>query len=389
MGLKFFLFTMTLVAVISDSMLLPFYPQYFAERFHINDAIHVGSYIAAICLTAMLALPVWARVVRKRGTLRLLVYTQCTAGLLSIASAFCDSVLGFWALSLCMIVFKASYLLIYPYIMEDEAESEHAHTIGILSIIVHFGSIAGALSGGFVLQFWPTKYAFLVMAVGDFIQMAICIYVLQAGLVRPLHAATEVTKNIRGNPRIFALGFVMLVFYFSEYQIAPFFVEYWRSISSVSSPLMSALAYAIPAFIALFALYLNRKIGSSFLVSPYFCLPLGIVGLLLQASGQPMFVLVGRLLFGWSIFQITVLLDSHIFENSTPTEYAKDYSTINIFQNIGVLSSSYIAGSLVASHGLEMPFWIAIVGFALTWFLYPQFTRARNISTTQTVESNV
>ena len=39
MGLKFLLIAMTAVAVVADSMLLPFYPQYFSERFGVTKAV--------------------------------------------------------------------------------------------------------------------------------------------------------------------------------------------------------------------------------------------------------------------------------------------------------------------------------------------------------------
>ncbi|MCX7206831.1 MAG: MFS transporter [Proteobacteria bacterium] len=378
MGLKFYLIMMTAVAVLSDSMLLPFYPQYFAGRFGQTSPEHVGSYIAAICLTAMLALPFWARIVRTTNTLRLLCWTQLAAGLLCIACSFVGSLWLFWLLSLAMIVFKASYLLVYPHIMQREEESKHAHTIGVLSIVVHFGHIAGAVIGGAMLSYWPMEQAFLLMAAGDFIQMAMCRYVLKKGLDRdPIPAAPVSHSPATGGGRqIYLLGILMLLFYFSEYQIVPFFVQYWQAIAPEHGMQLAAWVYAIPAAVGLAALWLNHK-RSGFMDGIYFCLLLGLAGLVLQASGQTGWVLLGRVLFGWASFQLTVRLDMLLFEISTPDSYASDYSKINLFQNIGVLLSSYSAGILVAKHGLSMPFWLAAGGFALLIMLWPLLMPAR------------
>lgn len=381
------LIAMTLVAVVGDAMLLPFYPQYFASRFGVVDASHVGSYIAAICLTAMLALPLWARWTRQRCPLRLLVWTQSAAGLLSAACALCDSLAGFWALSLGMIAFKASYLLIYPYIMENTSEADHAHTIGVLSIVVHFGSLVGALGGGAALQFGPVEHAFLYMAAGDFVQMAMCLVALRAGLTPAFRRTVPHAVPARDRRRVLRLGLLMLTFYFAEYQIGPFFIEYWRSVALQESALVSACVYAIPACIALIALAANRRAGpSGFLARPAYCLPMGIVGLLLQASFSVPLVLLGRCLFGWAAFQLTVRLDVQLFEHSAPEDYARDFSTINLFQNIGVLTASYAAGFLVERHGLHMPFWVAIAGFAATWALYPMLAPDRHATLLRTAE---
>lgn len=374
MGLKFHLIAMTLVAVISDAMLMPFFPRYFAERFGIHDPSHVGLYIAAICLTATLALPVWTRVVRGRGTLQLLCWTQAGAGLLSIAAGLCDSLVAFWLLSLCMIAFKASYLLIYPYLMQGEPASSHAHTIGVLSIVVHFGGIAGALSGGSALQFLPVQQAYLLMALGDFIQMGMCMHVLRRGLAR---AETWPAMTNDARPRsqqlgIHALGVLMLLFYFSEYHITPFFVAFWQATSGWQADTLAAAVYAIPAGMALLALVWNRRRGSGGLASAvHVCLPMGMAGIALQATGDPVWILVGRGLFGWSLFQMTVRLDARLFELSTPDLYARDYSRINFYQNVGVLMSSSAAGLLVERQGLYAPFWVAIGGYLLCWLLYP------------------
>lgn len=49
------LLTLSTLAVVGDAVLLPFYPQYFASRFGVEDARLVGNYLAALCLVVILA----------------------------------------------------------------------------------------------------------------------------------------------------------------------------------------------------------------------------------------------------------------------------------------------------------------------------------------------
>lgn len=383
MNLKFFLVSMTVVAVVSDTMLHPFYPQFFASAFGMTDAQHVGLYIGACCFTVMIAFPFWAFVAKKVPTLQLLVYTQLAAGLLSICCYWPDSLLEFWLVSLSMLVFKGSYLLIYPYVMSLEHKEKHVGTIGLLSVVVHFGAILGSLLGGLALVLAP-RQIFFVMAGGDFLQTLMCLFLIkqrspttQARTLVTEQAPPRATDLLPKN-FVYKLGAIMLVFYFSVYLSRPFFSLYWESISAFDSKIVSGFVFAIPGVVALVALWLNRRRNNQ--VSAYNgivpAILLGICGLLLQASPQEAVVLIGRCIFGWALFQSTVRLDLLLFELSTPESYATDFSKIHFFQNLGVLVSSFAAGSLVVSYGLQIPFIGAAVGLVLTVMLYRHLLKA-------------
>ncbi len=387
MNLKLFLVIMTAIAVVSDSMLIPFYPQYFSSRFGITSPEHVGAYIAAFCFTVMLALPCWARVAKKIETLKLLVYTQLAAGLLSIYCFFATTVVEFWLVSLCMFAFKGSYLLMYPYVMSLEKKENHANTIGMLSLVVHFGGILGAIAGGFVMQWWQPRNMFLVMAIGDFVQIAMCLYQIsyrksQAATAAqtPAHTPNPATRALstemqsNSHQKIYQLGLVMLMFYFSAYLVRPFFALYWQSVATYNSDLISALVYAIPGGMALLALKFNQRAklnNSKAFDGITGSILLGGCGLLLQGAPHELTILLGRCLFGWSLFQVTVRLDLLLFELSTPDAYASDFSKINIFQNLGVITASFAAGSLVHNYGLQIPFGVAAAGLVLSAIAYP------------------
>lgn len=154
MTLRVYIILMTTFAVISDAILIPFYPQFFASRYGLDSPVHVGAYVAAISIAVMCTLPVWARVAKRVEPLHLLVYTQCAAGTFSLLSDWAPDVVTYWVLSMLMFMCKSSYLLMYPYMMRLTPKEQHAATVGILSVVVHFGAIFGAVVGGFVLQTW-------------------------------------------------------------------------------------------------------------------------------------------------------------------------------------------------------------------------------------------
>ncbi|MCK2184297.1 MFS transporter [Halomonas getboli] len=362
------LVAVTAVAVISDAMLLPFYPQFFAARFGVTDPSHVGAYLAMSCLVVLVALPGWARLARRVGTLRLLLVTQLVAGLLSLSCAVVTSLPWFWGLSLAMLVAKASYLLVYPYLMHFEPQDRHATLIGTLSVVVHAGGILGAVVGGLVLEHWAAAQVFRVMAVGDALQVAVCAWLIRRG--RAPHAAPATERAPASSGAILRLGLVMLLFYFSATLARPFFARYWELASGLSGEVLAGAVFAIPGAVAVVLLALDllarRSAGQAILLP----LAVGLAGLLLQASGEVAAILAGRVLFGWALFRITVRLELRLFRLSTPDRYASDFSKVHVFQGLGVLVASWGAGRLVEAFGLTAPFLVAATGLVLCALAY-------------------
>ncbi|WP_275286075.1 MFS transporter [Halomonas elongata] len=357
------LVAVTAVAVVSDAMLLPFYPQFFAARFGVTDSSHVGLYLAMSCLVVMVALPVWARLARRVGTLRLLLGTQLLAGGLSLSCAEVTSLPLFWGLSLTMLVAKASYLLVYPYLMHVEPRTRHAILIGTLSVVVHAGGILGAMIGGLVLEHWQAAQVFRAMAVSDALQVVVCLLLLRRGRVP--HSTPDTPPAPGTGTALLRLGLVMLLFYFSAHLARPFFARYWEVASGLPGELLAGAVFAVPGGVAVALLafdLLGRRSAGHAIILP---LAIGLVGLLLQASGSTAAILVGRVLFGWTLFRVTIRLELHLFRLSTPDRYASDFSKIHIFQGLGVLIASWGAGRLVDAHGLVSPFIVGALGFGL------------------------
>ncbi|SEL67690.1 Predicted arabinose efflux permease, MFS family [Aquimarina amphilecti] len=375
--MKNFLIVMTLVAVVSDYLLHPFYPQFFEARFGITDPELVGYYFAAICFMVMISFPFWAYISKKVTELNILIYTQLIAGILALCCYVTTSYLNFWIISLLMILFKGSYLLVYPYILKIITKKEHPKTIGLLSVVVHLGGILGAVIGGATVDFIDASYIFLIMALGDFIQMGMSAYLLKSKkynttkVSEPEVSSKQPTKMI---PKGFILkiGLITMILYFSDFLIRPFFATYWESISTHNSKLVSGTIYAIPGFVALIALWINtkRKQTNNVWQQMVSILLIGITGLFLQGLSTEITVIIGRIIYGWAIFQGVVKFDVLLFKFSTPDSYAMDYSKVHFFQNLGVLLSSFSVGLLVDNHGLRIPFLVALGGFSITLLLY-------------------
>ncbi|MCO7224563.1 MFS transporter [Pleionea sp. CnH1-48] len=400
MNLKQSLILLTIVSVICDTMLLPFYPHFFSQAFGIDSPQHVGYYIAACCFTVMVAFPLWAKVAKKIQELHLWVYTQIIAGCLGVACYYSTSIVEFWILSQLMLVFKASYLLIYPFVMRLEEKDKHLGMVGLFSVLMHFGGIGGALVGGLTLQIFEPRDIYLIMASGDGLQVLVCLYLINREKVpfKPeaepsleVEEASDTDNKVESKPRnilfVYKLGAVSLMLYFSAFLIRPFFARYWESISAWNSEVFTGFVYSIPGWVALLALWINHRSQSKNnnheqIILAFF---VGMLGLFLQGSQQDLVVFAGRCIFGWAMFQATVRLEVLLFELSSPESYGSDFSKIHFFQNFGVILSSFAIGWLVDVYSYQMSFVVAFFGFVLTavvfYWLFRQQMVVKSAST--------
>ncbi len=372
-----FLFWMTAIAVVSDSMLHPFYPQYFEAVFAVTSARTVGLYIASCSLTVLATFPLWAHLSRRVPVIPLLIATQLFTAVLSVACSRISSLPLFWAVSLAMMVGKASYLLLYPYVMSLQPKEQHLGTISLLALVVYFGNVLAAALAGSIFEWMSARALFLAMAAGDVLQTGLCLLMLRA--VAPARGDTAATTTPQDRERsslsrgfVWRLGAVMLVLYFSAYLPDPFFSTFWEARVASSSRFLSGLVFALPALAALAALGYGKLRGDrggayAGIAAATFA---GMCALWLQASGLPYLLVAGRFLFGWAIFQAMVRLDLLLFRHSHPDTYAVDFSKVNLFQGLGVLVASLTAGALVSGLGLRVPFIVAACGFLAGVSLY-------------------
>ncbi|WP_416757486.1 MFS transporter [Roseateles sp. So40a] len=387
MRLRHGLILMTLFAVISDALLIPFYPQFFAERYGHASPWHVGAYVAFISITVMCVFPLWVRVARRFETLHILQVTQGIAAVLCLASYWAPGLVSYWALSMAMFAFKSSYLLNFPYLMRTESDDTRGATIGLLSVTAHLGVVLGAVAGGAVIEQWGVRECVLLMALADVVQMLICTWLIRSRRMVPVLAQDDEARtaprrfSLAGHAPILKLAVVMLLFDFGAALARPFFSVYWSGVSPWGGEIVAGAAFAVPKIVAVCALLIHR-----WLTLPethptrrtLANLVLGGLGLLLQAVPDMATMLIGRVLLGWALYQLVINFDVQLYQLSTPDDFGRDYGVINIFQNCGVLLASFTAGSLVATLGLRAPFLVAGAAFLLAAALWLwSFPRAR------------
>lgn len=365
---------LTLVAVLTDSLLHPFFPQYFSLVFRIHDADLVSRYIASCSFTVLICFPLWAWTSKRVSVLSLLLWTQAGTCVFSLLSAVATQLGWFWALSLCSMVFKASYLLIYPYALSEEEKSGHLGTISLLAFVVYFGNVLSSLVSGTVLEYLSPRWLFVFMAVGDVLQIGLCwlwmrIVRTRRAVETSLPSAPETQPSSRPftSPALLGMGGLMLVLYFSAYITEPFFSLYWEGLLNAENRILSGVTYAVPAVAALAGLWLNARAQTS---SPsrgalLRDMSLGIAGLGLQASGAPWIVLFGRIIYGWALFQVMVRLDHLAFHGATRQQYAGVFARMNLFQGGGVLLASLSASQVLSLFSAHALFFVAAFGFCL------------------------
>lgn len=374
MNLRHGLILLTLVSVVADTMLLPYYPQFFEQVFAITDSRHTGYYVAACCLTVMLSLPVWARIARKVHEVPLWIITQLFAATLGLLCYFSTDIIYFWLFSQLMLMFKASYLLIYPFVMRLEEKDKHLGIIGLFAVLMHFGAIGGAIVGGAFIQWANIKQVFLIMVMTDLLQITVCLWLIQhlrIGFWQ--QEISETQKAINFDGRIIRLSLVSMLFYFSVFLISPFFTQYWQWRSELTSGLLSAFVYAIPAWLALICLLYqwfkpNQQIPAEHRI--VLAIILGIAGVWLQSIDNGFAIIAGRVIYGWALYQTMTTLEVQMFTFSQPQNYGRDFSQLHLFQNIGVLLASLFVGELVARQGLILPFYVALSGLLFTLLCY-------------------
>lgn len=383
MMLRIAILIMSACGVISDSILIAFYPQFFELRYGLTSTVHVGAYIAAISIAVMCALPFWAKLTRRIETLHLLWITQCLAGSLAIASAHAPTVQGYWVLTMLMFIMKASYLLLFPYLMREEKPENHGLVIGMVAVVVHVGAIFGASVGGSALEYLGPEASMYLMSAGDFVQMGICLLLIFSGNYGRKNTAQSTTNNDntfaeKNKPltrpagawiALAKLSGLMLLFDMSAYLVRPFFSVYWESIYAAGNQTITGMVFAIPGMVAIVGLIINKSLLKNKIRNldhTAVNLLIGATGLLLQASSSPLLVLVGRCLYGWSLFQVVVKLEVTLFRISQPAFYDRDFAVTNFFQNLGVLLASFAAGYIVSWIGVHMSFALAAAGFIFT-----------------------
>ncbi len=352
------------LAVFAESLLAPYYPMYFAQVFDIHDANRVGWYIGCCRIVFMAAYPIWAIISKRYSLGNILVCTQGVAGIICIACAYSTSYTLFFVLSLLMIFFKASYLLIYPHLIQNS--SSRYKEISILGIILNAGMICSTLVSSVWMEQFQIQYIFLIIAAFDFLQMIFSYYFLSTGTL-PVVAEKTATEQPVPAFSLVRIGLLTLFLYLLSTTLRPFYTEFILGQTRYTHTILEAgCLFILPSLSVILFYFIFRKDNFSrsnvtmLVVAGCFALSVYV-----QQFETP-FILTCfiRIAYGFLLFYLCVYLDLLFFESVSSAHVAVWYAFIHAIQNIAYLTAPLYVGHEIGVHGLEAQFDIASV-FAL------------------------
>lgn len=384
--------------VFTETILSPFYPQFFAQVFGVEDLVLTGQYVALCRLTVLLSAPIWGFIARHYDPLKLLIIGQSVATVVTLLLSQASSLSVFLGLSVLLLLFKSSYFLFYSLLIELQGKKKQASTVGQVQLVVHAALIASALASAWVLELTNPLQMFVVVALLDLLQVGLCVLVFRhrrqntkllhaktASIQSPIHSISTNDADVAVSPAtpsawaartIMAYGLLVLGFSIATNSVRPYLTAYSSEVLGVDR-LSSAYLYLIPSVMA-FAVFpiLHTAWVKRIQVQQAYALMLLLLTLSLawQAFAQGFYELVAaRMLFGFSMLLGQALLEMYLFAHAadSPHWYFSLSSTV---QHAGQLLAPLLAAWVVLGWGLAAPFWLAALilagsGLAIYWGL--------------------
>ena len=349
------------LAIFAESLLAPFYPMYFERVFQIHNANAVGWYIAACRIVFMAAYPIWAIISKRYSIGNILVCTQGIAGLICIACAYSAGYTFFFVLSLLMVFFKASYLLIYPYLIQNS--SSRYKEISVLGIILHIGMISATFISSIWVGQFQIQYLFLIIAAFDFAQMLLSYYFLL-----PLKA-TPVSEKIIDENRtekfsLLRIGVLTLFLYLLSTTLRPFYTEFIMNQKIyVHTILQAGCLFVLPSLSVILFYLIFRKGNASTSNGVLMLVATLFAGTVWLQQYEVLFIAACliRIAYGFFLFYLCVYLDMAFFKSAGSTQVAVWYGIIHAIQNTAYLAAPLFAGQQIQQHGLHVQFHIAFI----------------------------
>jgi len=350
------------LAIFAESLLAPYYPMYFEKVFQIQDANSVGWYIAACRIVFMAAYPIWAIVSKRYPLGNILVCTQGIAGLICIACAYTYGYTLFLVLSLLMIFFKASYLLIYPMLIQNS--TSRYKEISVLGIILNAGMIASTCASSVWIEHFQIQHLFLIIAAFDFLQMIFSYYFLLPAAVTTDNEAVETAEQPLQVFSLVRIGILTLFLYLLSTTLRPFYTEFILNQTGYTHTVLEAgCLFILPSFSVLIFYLIFRKANFSRSNASILLIACGFaVSVYVQQFETPFLVTcLIRIAYGFLLFYLCVYLDMVFFDSVGSTQVAVWYGFIHAIQNIAYLTAPLYTGNRIAMHGLSEQFDIAFV----------------------------
>ena len=369
------LFLCVFLAIFNEVLLSPFYPQFFRKVFGVEDLAYTGFYIFVCRLTVVLSAPIWGILSRRLEVKHLLYIGQAGTAVMTALLGTSTNVQQFLIYTIVLLLFKSSYLLVYPLIIQIAGEEKRAAVAGTYQAVFHAAIIGGTIAGAWI--YW--------VAAADVLQLGICFYILRRVFTQRPETSdasqTPIVSNQLGF--IVAIGMVILSFQLANNLVRPYFTEYVIANPFNINLLESSFLFLIPSIMAIAALPYIRKacvperLNSIYLIG----LCLLIASLYLQSWTQHLAILVlARVVYGFCLAVTQAALELQLFSNSTSNRLHFNYSLTTSFANVGHLAAPLMASWLVSNTSLAAPFLTAATICVIN-LLFARFTICRKPKT--------
>ncbi|MBO0351144.1 MFS transporter [Phormidium pseudopriestleyi FRX01] len=359
------LFLCVFLAIFSEVLLSPFYPQFFSKVFGMEDLAYTGFYIFVCRLTVVICAPAWGFLARFWEVKYLLYAGQAGAAVMTALMATSTSANQFLAYTICLLLFKSSYLLVYPLIIQLAGKERQSAIAGTYQAVFHGAIVAGTIAGAWMVNLEAPLRLFYGVAAADLFQFCLCLFILKnVSTQQPEKSPAETTDAV-GNQWefILALGLVILTFQLANNLVRPFFTTYVTQSDKFNVDLVaSSYLFMIPSVMAIAALPYIRKFCQSDRLSSIYLIGIGLLAVTLFLQGWTKslgIVVLARIVYGFCLAVTQATLELRLFGSSSSDRLHFNYSLAMSFANLGHLAAPLLASWAVSTSNLAAPLWVA------------------------------
>ncbi|TAE55880.1 MAG: MFS transporter [Nostocales cyanobacterium] len=365
------LFTCVFLAVFNEVLLSPFYPQFFRKVFGVQDLGYTGYYIFLCRLTIVIFAPMWGLLSRYLEVKYLLYFGQIMTAMTTALMGTSKTVNQFLIYTLILLLFKSSYLLVYPLIIKIAGKPRQSKIAGTYQAVFHGAIITATITGAFMVNLANPLNLFYVIALADIFQLIICVYALQRISSKQKNKSQNTKKNQTNWLFLIMIGMIISSFQLANNMIRPYFTEYITSTPFQVDLVTSSLLFLIPSIMAVLALPYIRKICHPEALPSIYLLGMGLLttSLFLQGvTNNIIILLIARIIYGFCLAITQASLELKLFSSSASKQLHFNYSLATSFANIGHLGAPLLASQLVNNFGLAFPFLTAAIISVLNIF---------------------
>ncbi len=358
------LFLCVFLALFTEVLLSPFYPQFFSKVFGVEDLSYTGYYIFACRLTIVICAPIWGFLSKRFEVKHLLYIGQAGTAIFRAMMATATNSQQFLAITILLLSFKSSYLLVYPLIVQLAGTERRSTIAGIYQAVFNGAIVFATIVGAWMVNLDTPLFLFYWIAIADIFQLCLCLYTLRgiSSKKQEKNIDTEI-KQADSWGFIIAIGLVILTFQLANNLVRPYFTAYVTESEPFGvSLLTSSFLFIIPNIMAIAAMPFIRRVGTPkhlpTLYTAGICLL--IVSLYFQGFTTYLGILVlARIVYGFFLSVTQASLELQLFGNSSQKRLHLNYSLVTSFANVGHLGAPLFASSLVSNYNLSLPLIVA------------------------------